>query len=706
MDWLSYHHILLDCARKLVIFPDPGLAKLLTAYEVKVSLKDRNQECTALASSAVTSGRRIEEITIVREFVDVFPADVPGLPPIRETEFSIDLHPGTSPITSSPYRMSPSELVELKRQVDELMSKKFIRPSVSPWGAPVLLVKKKDGSSRLCVDYRQLNKVTIKNRYPLPRIDDLMDQLQGASIFSKIDLKSGYHQIRVKTEDIPKTAFRTRYGHFEYLVMPFGVTNAPAVFMDYMNRIFHPFLDKFVVVFIDDILIYSKSHEEHEEHLRQVLSVLREKQLYANPSKCEFWLEEVNFLGHVISKEGIAVDPAKVKAVVEWRRPKTVTDIRSFVGLAGYYRRFIEGFSKIAAPLTRLTRKDYPFAWTEQCEASFQLLKERLTTAPILILPQPDEPYEVYCDASHHGLGSVLMQDQKVVAYASRQLKTHEKNYPTHDLELAAIVFALKIWRHHLYGGTFTVFSDHKSLKYLFDQKELNMRQRRRMDTLKDYDFSLQYHPGKANVVADALSRQNALAVSATVMVKQQELWEEFRDLHLDVDFSPGALKLSMVKIANRLMEEIANNQNDDLIQERRELMVQGKATDFKVGPDNILRCNERICVPNVVEIRRRILDEAHKSKLSIHPGMTKMYQDLKQNFWWPGMKKQVAEYVASCLTCQKAKIEHQRPAGKLQPLEVPEWKWTSITMDFITGLIAKDIEEERFYLGDCGPVD
>jgi hypothetical protein len=232
--------------------------------------------------------------------------------------------------------------------------------------------------------------------------------------------------MRVKEEDIPKTAFRTRYGHYEYLVMPFGVTNAPTIFMDYMNRIFHPFLDKFVVVFIDDILIYSKSEEEHKEHLRLVLQLLKEKQLYANLGKCEFWLEEVKFLGHVISKEGIAVDPSKVEAVAAWERPKTATEIRSFVGLAGYYRRFIEGFAKIVAPLTNLTRKNQIFAWTYECEKSFQLMKEKLTTSPVLVLPQPEEPYEVYCDASYQGLGCVLMQHKQVVAYASRQLKSDE----------------------------------------------------------------------------------------------------------------------------------------------------------------------------------------------------------------------------------------------------------------------------------------
>ncbi|CAJ2645706.1 unnamed protein product [Trifolium pratense] len=267
------------------------------------------------------------------------------------------------------------------------------------------------------------NKVTIKNKYPLPRIDDLMDQLVGACVFSKIDLRSGYHQIRVKTEDIPKTAFRTRYGHYEYSVMPFGVTNAPGVFMEYMNRIFHSFLDKFVVVFIDDILVYSKSEEEHKEHLRIVLQVLKEKKLYAKLSKCEFWLKEVSFLGHVISSGGIAVDPAKVDAVLQWGMPESVSEIRSFLGLAGYYRRFIEGFSKLALPLTQLTRKDQAFVWNVKCEESFQELKKRLTTAPVLILPDAKESFVVYCDASKMGLGGVLMQKGQVVAYASRQLK-------------------------------------------------------------------------------------------------------------------------------------------------------------------------------------------------------------------------------------------------------------------------------------------
>jgi len=311
MDWLSSNYILLDCARRSVIFPDPGITRFLEANRLKFSLEGGVQKYVFLNSISMDPEVDINDVRVVKDFSEVFPLDVPGLPPNCDVEFSIDIMPGTGPISISPYRMSPLELVELKKQIEDLQSKGFIRPSASPWGAPVLLVKKKDGKSRLCVDYRKLNEVTIQNKYPLPRIDDLMDQLRGSMDFSKIDLKSGYHQIRVKEEDMPKTAFKTRYGHYEYLVMPFGVTNALAIFMDYMNRIFHPFLDKFVVVFIDDILIFSKSREEHEEHLRQVLQVLKEKQLYANLGKCEFWLDDVKFLGHVISKEGIAVDPSK-----------------------------------------------------------------------------------------------------------------------------------------------------------------------------------------------------------------------------------------------------------------------------------------------------------------------------------------------------------------------------------------------------------
>ncbi|GJU37858.1 putative reverse transcriptase domain-containing protein [Tanacetum coccineum] len=319
--------------------------------------------------------KRLKDVPIVQDFLEVFPEDLPGLPPTRQVEFQIDLVHGAAPVARAPYRLAPSEMKELSEQLKELSDKGFIRPSSSPWGAPVLFVKKKDGSFRMCIDYQELNKLTVKNRYPLPRIDDLFDQLQGSSVYSKIDLRSGYHQLRVREEDIPKTAFRTRYGHYEFQVMPFGLTNAPAVFMDLMNRVCKPYLDKFVIVFIDDILIYSKNKKEHKEHLKQILELLKKEELYAKFSKCEFWIPKVQFLGHVIDSEGIHVDPAKIESIKDWTSPKSPMEIRQFLGLVG----------------------------------------QKLSSAPILALPEGSEDFIAYCDASKKGLGAVLMQREKIL---------------------------------------------------------------------------------------------------------------------------------------------------------------------------------------------------------------------------------------------------------------------------------------------------
>jgi hypothetical protein len=310
-------------------------------------------------------------------------------------------------------------------------------------------------------------------------------------------------------EDIPKTAFTSRYGLYEFTVMSFGLTNAPAYFMYMMNKVFMEYLDKFVVVFIDDILVFSQNEEEHEEHLRLVLQKLQEHQLYAKFSKYDFWLKEVSVLGLIITDGGIAVDPSKVQDVLNWNPPKNVPEIKSFLGLVGYYRRFIEGFSKIVKPLTSLLEKGKEFKWDDKCQACFEELKKKLTTALVLIMPDIHKGFYVYCDASRQGLGCVLMQEGKVVAYASRRLRKHEQNYPTHDLELAAIVHALKIWRHYMIGNKGQIFIDHKSLKYIFTQRDLNLRQHRWLELIKDYDLDIQYHPGKANVVADALSRKS-----------------------------------------------------------------------------------------------------------------------------------------------------------------------------------------------------
>jgi hypothetical protein len=468
MDWLSKHKGMINCAKKAV--------RLTTSSGKEVEYVAENLVTDKAASNRIVlnhlDAASTLDIRTVSEFPDVFPKELSGMPPDCE----IELVPGTAPIFKRPYRMAANQLAELKEQLQELLDNGYICPSASPWGAPVIFVPKKDGTQRMCVDYRSLNEVTIKNKYPLPRIDDLFDQLKGACVFSKIDLRSGYHQLKIRDTDIPKTAFITQYGLYKYTVMSFGLTNAPTYFMYLTNKVFMEYMDKFVAVFIDDILIFSKNEEDHDEHLRVVLQKLRENQLYAKLSKCEFWLKEVSFLGHIISG-GIFVDPSKVNDVLSWKTPQNVSDIRSFLGLAGYYRRFIKGFSKISKPMTKLLVKGNTFEWTPRRETNFQELKKRLTTTPVLTMPDMEKPFSIYCDAFGQGLGYVLMQDGHVVAYASSKLRKHEEKYSTHDLELAAMVHALKIWRHYIIGKRCEVYSDHKSLKYIFTQPDLKLRQ-------------------------------------------------------------------------------------------------------------------------------------------------------------------------------------------------------------------------------------
>jgi hypothetical protein len=463
----------------------------------------------------------------------------------------------------------------------------------------------------MCIDYHPLNDVTIKNKYPLPRIGDLFDQMKGAKMFSKIDLRSGYHQLKIRLEDIPKTAFTTRYGLYEFTVMPFGLTNAPAYFMYLMSKVFMEYLDRFVVVFIDDILVFSQNDEEHEEHLRLVLQKLREHQLYAKFSKCDFWLKEVSFLGHIITEGGIAVDPSKVKAVLDWNPPKNVVEVKSFLRLAGYYHRFIEGFSKIVKPLTSLLEKGKEFKWDAKCEDSFEELKKRLTTAHVLIMPDIHKGFNVYCDASLQGLGCVLMQEGKVIAYASRQLRKHEQNYTTHDLELAAIVHALKIWRQYMIGNNCRIFTDHKSLKYIFTQKDLNLRQRRWLELIKDYDLDIQYHPGKANVVADALSRKSQVNTLIARMIPQVLCWEMAR-LNLGIVAQSETMTL---EVESTLEQEIRKGQmTDEKIKEYGRLIDSGNIPDFKRDDQRTIWFRNRICVPEIDHLRETILKEAHDS--------------------------------------------------------------------------------------------
>ncbi|GKA22795.1 putative nucleotidyltransferase, ribonuclease H [Tanacetum coccineum] len=444
-------------------------------------------------------------------------------------------------VATSPYHLAPSEMEELSSQLRELQDKGFIRPCSSPWGAPVLFVKKKDGSFRMYIDYKELNKLTIKNCYPLPRIDDLFDQLQGSHYFSKINLSFGYHQLRMHEDDIPKTAFRTQYGHFEFTVMPFGLTNAPTTKEEHEMHL----------GLILELVKKEKLYAKFSKWL--ILELVKKEKLYLKFSKCELWLQEVQFLGHVINGDGIHVDPSKIEAAKNWEAPRTPSEVRSFLGLTGYYRRFIENFSKIAKPLTILTQKNKTYVW---------------------------------------GLGCVLMQRGKVIAYASRQLKIHEKNYTTYDLELGAVVFALKIWRHYLYGTKSVIYTDHKSLQHIFNQKELNMHQRRWIELFSDYDCEIRYHSGKVNVVANALSTNER--------VKPKRV----RAMNMTIQSS----------IKDRILA--AQNEVSEVVDAPTE-MLRGLDKQMERRSDGAWYYLDRIWVPLTGDVRTLIMDEAYKSKYS-----------------------------------------------------------------------------------------
>ncbi|GJS42892.1 putative reverse transcriptase domain-containing protein, partial [Tanacetum coccineum] len=581
MDWVSKYHVVIVCVEKIV--------SISRGNETLIVHGDESNRGNETRDEDKSGEKRLEDVPIVQDF----PEDLPSLPPTRQVEFQIDLIPGVAPVARAPYRLALSEMKEFSEQLQELSDKGFIRPSSSPWGAPIFFVKKKDGSFRMCINYRELNKLTVKNRYPLPMIDNLFDQLQGSSVYSKIDLRSGYHHLRVREEDILKTAFITRYGHYEFQVMPFGLTNAPAIFMDLMNRVCKPYLDRFVIDFIDNILIYSKNKKEHEEHIKAILELLKKKELYAKFSKCEFWIPKVLL--------GITEDSSR--------------DFR--------------------------TQKGVKFDWGDKQKVAFQTLKNKLCSAPILSLPQGAENF-------------ILM--------------IHEKNYTTYDLELGAVVFSLNIWRHYLYGTKCTVFTDHKSLQHILDQKELKMRQRRWLELLSDYNCEIRYHPGKANVVADALSRKERskpLRVRALVMTICLNLPKQILEAQIEAQ-----------KPENFKNKDVGGMIRKDIPKEKLEPCA-----------DETLCLNGRIWLPCYGDLRTVIMHESHKSKYSIHPGSEKMYQDMKNLYWWPNMKADITTYVRKCLTCAKVKAEHQRPSGLLVQPEIPQWKWDNIMMDFVTKL-------------------
>ena len=534
------------------------------------------------------------------------------------------------------------------------MDRGYVRESLSPCAIAVLLVPKKDGTWRMCVDCRAINNITIRYRHPIPRLDDMLDELCGSTIFTKIDLRSGYHQIRMKLGDEWKTTFKTKFGLYEWLVMPFSLTNAPSTFMRLMNEVLRAFIGRFVVVYFDDILIYSKSLDEHMDHLRVVFNALRDARLFGNLEKCIFCTDRVSFLGYVVTPQGIEVDETKIEAIKSWPVPQTITQVRSFLGLAGFYRRFVKDFSTIAAPLHELTKKGVAFHWGKAHDESFDALKGKLTHAPLLQLLNFGKTFELECDASGVGIGAVLMQDGKPVAYFSEKLHGPILNYSTYDKELYALVRSLETWHHYLWPKEFVIHSDHESLKYLRSQNNLNRRHAKWVELIESFPYVIKHKKGKDNVIADALSRRYTLLSQLYCRLFGLESIKE--QYALDPDFK-------------------------DVLLNCREGRTWNK---FVINDGLLFRAN-RLCIP-VGSVRHLLLQEAHGGGLMGHFGAKKTEDVLASHFFWPKMRRDVERFVVHCTTCQKAK-SRLNPHGLYMPLPVPSIPWTDISMGFVLGL-------------------
>lgn len=710
-----------------------------------------------------TSEKRNERVeSVLHEFADVF--DAPTLSSVREfTPECIHTVEGAIPPNRPPFRLSRPEREEAERQVTELLEAGRIVPSSSPFGAPVLFVPKADGTMRMCIDYRELNKITVKNTYPLPRIDDLMDNLGGAKYFSSLDLTSGYHQLGLHKQDWPKTAFNTHIGKFEWRVLPFGLTNAPAVFQTAMNRVFGPHLNRFVCVYLDDILIFSKTEEEHFQHLHVVLTLLRQHNLKAKRKKCVFFTPELKFLGHVVSAAGMKPDPSKINTVVEWPQPRSTYELRSFLGLANYFRRYMRGYAKIAQPLTDLligeakadrkgrmlqwgkldaktaamVEAKFKARWSDAATRAFDEIKAALVNAPVLVLPDFEKPFEVECDACEtaKATGAVLMQNEHPIAYMSKKLSGAEAGYSASDMEMMAVIYALREWRCYLEGRQFTIITDHQPNTYLDTAKNTHTMKRRARWLYESgsYDYVWRYKPGKLNV-ADPISRAPQLfctvlctvatppskrrtgsvsgtkkrrlsAVRAPVVPKRQRAVAPHGGSEAKaVPIADSALARRDSELQNQ--PRLAENTEDNM--QIGKFMVNsfvqrlqdgyGNMNDLsteslaKIGlyrnsDDMLWTKDERLFVPKVGDLRDQCISAVHDYPMGGHYGVLRTKTKVKEVFYWQGMDKDVEEYVSQCDSCLRVKAPRRRGQGELHPLRIPDRRWESVSMDLITDL-------------------
>lgn len=632
-------------------------------------VRDCYRVCAAMAEAVgnsetpyqISETLPVEGQQLLADFQDVF-AEPKQLPPHRSMDHRIFLQPGSLPINVRPYRYPYFQKDIIEQLVQEMTECGFIRASTSPYSSPVLLVKKKDGTWRFCVDYRALNGITIKDRFPIPTIDELLDELGRARVFSKLDLRAGYHQIRMDHRDIHKTAFRTHEGHYEFVVMPFGLTNASSTFQAAMNHIFRPFLRRFVTVFFDDILVYSCSQEEHVSHLHSVLHLLRSNGFFAKYSKCHFFQDTVEYLGHIVSGQGVRADPSKTAAMADWPVPRTTKQLRGFMGLTGYYRRFVARYATIAAPLTALLKKD-GFQWTPETAEAFSKLKTTMITTPVLHLPDFSKTFIVETDASNVGIGGVLRQDNHPLAFFSKKMGPKFATVSTYSKEMTAIIAAVNKWRQYLLGRHFIIRTDHRSLKELLTQVIQTPEQQKFLHKLLGYQFSIEYKAGTSNAAADALSRQSEDHQSTLCLAISTGSFEFLDELKLENTTCPD-LRL--------LHDQFQQGTLDSLLYSVR---------------DGLLYYRHKLLISKFSNLKSQLLSEFHLSRIGGHAGAERTFLRLGANFFWHGMRKDVKDYVRSCVICQTVKYSTTAPYGLLQPLPIPERVWEDLALDFIVGL-------------------
>lgn len=680
------------------LYTTPVQIQHVEAKRMVKDLRERNAICflttlsqveQSLAAVTTDFGKEYtDQLTDnLRQFEDII-AEPTTLPPSRPWDFDIELE-SDQPPKQRTYRMSPAELREVQKQLTEMLEKGWIRPSTSSYGAPILFVRKKDGTLRMCVDYRKLNDITKKNRTPLPRIDELLDSLHGATIFSSLDLYKGYYQCRVKEESVHRTAFKVpAFGLFEFRVLPFGLTNAPAVFQTMMNNVLREYIGKFCVVYLDDVLIYSRSPEEHLRHINLIMSAFQQHKLHVNPAKCFWGRKSVDFLGVTVENNTLRMNDGKVKAIQEWPIPTNVRELRGFLGLAGYYRRFIDRFSARTVPLTDLTKATNTFRWSTEAQLAFDDIKRAMTEAPCLTIADTSSTarFTLYTDASGFAVGAVLLQDQgkglQPVAYHARKMNKHERHYPVHEQELLAVKDAVQAFRCYLHGcAGFTVITDHNSLRWFFTQPELSSRQVRWYQVLAPYQrlMDIVYKKGALNM-ADALSRRPDLMEAITRLRLSEHL--PAQEVEEEEDAMLNAIEFA-ITVGSDLFDAIKKGYQSDPLYSESQL-----PRGIVLHADGFYRAHEsRIAIPDVPYLRLRLLTELHDSHTAGHPGRERLLHSATRYFWWPRMSRTVASYVTTCSTCQRIKPVNHAPYGMLQPHATPLRPWQHISLDLITDL-------------------